>query len=110
MAAAGMPEGSYRLGGRTVTVTGGRAVLTGSDAIAGSTLTMEAAVQNAVRFLGIPVEEAVLMSSTNSARLLGLDGSKGAIAPGLDADLLVLDELLAVEAVMLSGRWVTDPP
>ena len=50
------------------------------------------------------------MSSTNSARLLGLDGSKGAIAPGLDADLLVLDELLAVEAVMLSGRWVTDPP
>ncbi|HUO75115.1 MAG TPA: N-acetylglucosamine-6-phosphate deacetylase [Solirubrobacteraceae bacterium] len=110
IAAAGMPDGDYRLGGRSVTVTGGRAVLAGGDAIAGSTLTMETAVQNAVRFLGITIEQAVLISSTNSARLLGLDRHKGAISVGLDADLLVLDELLAVEATMVAGRWIAGPP
>ena len=110
MAAAGMPDGEYRLCGRPVTVTGGRAVLADGESIAGSTLTMEAAVQNAVRFLGVPIAEAVLISSTNSARLLGLHGRKGAIAAGLDADLLVLNELLAVEATMVAGRWLAGPP
>jgi N-acetylglucosamine-6-phosphate deacetylase len=110
MAAAGRPDGEYRLGHVPVTVIGGRAILTGGESIAGSTLTMEAAVQNAVRFLGVPIEEAVLMSSTNSARLLGLHRRKGAIAAGLDADLVVLSGLLAVEATMIGGRWVAGPP
>jgi N-acetylglucosamine-6-phosphate deacetylase len=108
--AAGMPDGEYRLGGREITVSGGRAVLSGGESLAGSTLTMEAAVQNAVRFLGVPIEEAVLISSTNSARLLGLEGRKGAIAAGLDADLVVLDDRLAVEATMVAGRWVARTP
>jgi N-acetylglucosamine-6-phosphate deacetylase len=110
IAAAGMPDGEYPLGARTVMVTEGRPVITGTQPIAGSVLTMEAAVQNAVRFLGIPIEEAVRIASTNSARLLRLADRKGAIAPGLDADLLVLDEHLAVEATMVAGTWLTDPP
>jgi N-acetylglucosamine-6-phosphate deacetylase len=109
-AAAGMPDGAYRLGGRDVAVSGGRAVLAAGESIAGSTLTMEAAVQNAVRALGVPIDEAVLISSTNSARLLGLHGRKGSIARGLDADLVVLNEQLAVEATMVAGHWVTGPP
>ncbi|MGN6169764.1 MAG: N-acetylglucosamine-6-phosphate deacetylase [Solirubrobacteraceae bacterium] len=107
MSAAGMPDGEYRLGGRPVIVAGGRAVLKGGRSIAGSTLTMESAVQNAVRFLRISVEEAVLMASTNSARLIGLHGRKGEIKPGYDADLVVLDEVLAVQATMVAGRWVS---
>ncbi|HEY1592248.1 MAG TPA: amidohydrolase family protein [Solirubrobacteraceae bacterium] len=71
---------------------------------------MEAAVQHAVRFLGLSIEEAVPISSTNAARLLGLGGHKGAIAPGFDADLLVLGDDLAVEATMAAGRWITSPP
>jgi N-acetylglucosamine-6-phosphate deacetylase len=110
IAATGMPDGQYRLGAREVTVAAGRSVLSGGDSIAGSTLTMERAVQNAVRFLQVPIEEAVLMASTNSARLLGLDQRKGAIAAGLDADLVVLDERLAVEAAMVAGRWVAGKP
>jgi N-acetylglucosamine-6-phosphate deacetylase len=110
MVAAGMPDGDYKLGDRPVTVSGGRATLAGEGSIAGSTLTMERAVQNAVRFLGIPVAEAVLIASTNSARLLGLHRRKGRIAAGLDADLVVLSRLLAVEATMIAGRWVGDPP
>jgi N-acetylglucosamine-6-phosphate deacetylase len=110
MAGAGMPDGEYRLGSRNVAVRAGCARVAGGEAIAGSTLTMGAAVQNAVRFLGIPLEAAVLMASTNSARLLGVDGRKGAIAPGRDADLVVLTETLAPEATMIGGRWAADPP
>lgn len=110
MAAAGMPDGEYRLGGRPVRVAGGRAVLEGGGSIAGSTLTMEAALQNAVRFLGVSVQQAVLMASTNSARLLGLQGRKGEISARADADLVVLDERLAVQATMVAGRWMAGAP
>ncbi len=110
MAAAGMPDGDYRLGGRPVTVAGGRAMLQGGESIAGSTLTMEAAVQNAVRLLHAPVEEAVRMASSNPARLLGLQGRKGELSAGLDADLVVLDEQLAVQATMVAGEWMFGAP
>jgi N-acetylglucosamine-6-phosphate deacetylase len=110
MSAAGMPDGEYRLGGRPVSVAAGRAVLASGESIAGSTLTMEQAVQNAVRFLGVRVEEAILMASANSARLLGMEGRKGEISAGSDADLVVLDDGLAVQATMVAGRWVFGAP
>lgn len=108
--AAGMPDGPYQLGGRVVMVSAGKVTSRDGKAIAGSTLTMERAVQNAVHLWGVPVEEAVAMASTNPARLLGLEGCKGAIAAGCDADLVVLSERLAVQAVMVAGRWVLGPP
>jgi N-acetylglucosamine-6-phosphate deacetylase len=110
MSAAGMPDGEYKLGGRPVSVAGGRAVLANGGSIAGSTLTMERAVQNAVRLIGASVEEAILMASTNSARLLGMEGRKGEISAGSDADLVVLDESLAVQATMVAGQWVFGAP
>ena len=110
IAGAGMPDGEYPLGSGVVAITGGRPAIAGGQRLAGSVLTMDAAVQNAVRFLAIPIEEAVLIASTNPARLLGLADRKGAIAPGLDADLVVLDDQLSVEATMAAGRWITGPP
>ena len=110
MSAAGMPDGEYRLGGRPVSVADGRAVLAGGESIAGSTLTMEEAVQKAVRFLGVTVEQAILMASANSARLLGMQGRKGEISAGSDADLVVLDDVLAVQATMVAGQWVFGAP
>jgi N-acetylglucosamine-6-phosphate deacetylase len=108
-AAAGMPAGEYRLGGRTISVADG-APRGADNAIAGSALTMEAAVQNAMHLIGIPIEEIAQLPSGNSARLLGLERPKGTIAPGLEADLVVLNQALAVEATMVAGRLVTDPP
>jgi N-acetylglucosamine-6-phosphate deacetylase len=105
--AAGMPDGEYRLGRAAVMVRAGIARTAGGAALAGSTLTMDAAVRNAVRFLGLTVEEAVALASTNPARLLGLGDRKGAIAPGMDADLVVLDDALNVRATMIGGAWVT---
>ncbi|MBV9800982.1 MAG: N-acetylglucosamine-6-phosphate deacetylase, partial [Solirubrobacterales bacterium] len=84
--AAGMPDGSYRLAGAEVIVSAGRASVAGGGPIAGSTLTMDAAVRNAVRFLDLSLEEACIPASSNPARLLGLGDRKGAISPGLDAD------------------------
>ena len=67
---------------------------------------MQAAVRNAVWMLGITVEEAVLLATTNPARLLGIADRKGAIAPGFDADLVVLSDDLHVERTMVGGDWV----
>lgn len=110
MQAAGMPDGEYRLGGATVTVSRGRAEIAGGGPIAGSTLTMDAAVGNAVSFLGISLEEAAVLAARNPARLLGLDHRKGTIAPGFDADLTILDEELRACGTLLAGEWVHGPP
>jgi N-acetylglucosamine-6-phosphate deacetylase len=110
MPAAGMPDGDYRLGAAQVSVRDGRATLTDGGAIAASTLTMEEAVRNAVSFLGLAVEDAVVLASANPARLLGLEARKGALSAGLDADITVLDAELRVCATMVEGTWVYGPP
>jgi N-acetylglucosamine-6-phosphate deacetylase len=107
--AAGMPDGEYRLGGLRMTVLAGRATIAGGGSIAGSTLTMDAAVRNAVRVLRVGVGEAIAMASTNPARLLGLGDRKGAISVGMDADLVALDDGLFVRGTMVGGSWVVSP-
>jgi N-acetylglucosamine-6-phosphate deacetylase len=108
--AAGMPDGSYALGGSSVEVRSGRARSAGGDVIAGSTLTMDVALRNAVRFLGATVVDASAMASQNPARVLGIERRKGAIAAGLDADLVVLDDSLHICATMVEGGWVSEAP
>ncbi len=102
MAAAGMPDGSYELGGQPVTVSLGVARLTGNQAIAGSTLTMDAALRHTVHS-GVSLADAVTMASTTPARVLGLADEVGAIAPGLRADLVLLDRELHVTGVLRQG-------
>lgn len=110
IAAAGMPDGEYDLGGRPVVVTDRVAQLSTADgspgAIAGSTLTMDAALQRAVG-AGVSLVDAVRMAATTPARVLGLGGTVGALAPGLRADLVELDPHLQVLRVMRAGRWIT---
>jgi N-acetylglucosamine-6-phosphate deacetylase len=89
MAAAGLGDGEYALGGLPVTVEEGVARLhTGS--LAGSTITLEDAVANAVAS-GVGLERAVAMATANPARYLALSGV-GGFAPGDKADLISLDE------------------
>ena len=109
MQAAGMPDGEYRLGGATVTVSSGRAEIPRDGSIAASTLTMDAAVANAVRFLGISLAEAAVLASGNPARLLGIDHRKGAIASGFDADLTILDDDLRACGTLVAGEWAHRP-
>ena len=71
--------------------------------LAGSTLTMDAAFRRAVHDVGLPIGVAVAAASTNPARVLGLADTSGAIAPGLDADLVLLDDALTVQQVYTSS-------
>lgn len=104
--ATGLPDGDYRLGDRAVCVRAGRATLPGADTIAGATLTMDAAVRNAVRFGEATVADAARMAATTPAELLGIEATKGSIAPGRDADLVVLDDDLSLHRVLVRGSWV----
>lgn len=105
MAAAGMPDGAYELGGQAVTVTEGVARLSRDGAIAGSTLTMDAALRHAVA-AGIAVPDACRMVATTPARAIGLGDRVGALRAGLRADLVVLDDGLNVLRVMRAGQWL----
>jgi N-acetylglucosamine-6-phosphate deacetylase len=104
MDATGMPDGTYELGGQEVTVADRVARLARNGSIAGSTLTMDVALRNAVA-AGISLPDAVAMASTTPARVLGL-ADIGSLEPGRRADLVVLDPELRVKRVMRGGRWV----
>lgn len=104
MAAAGAADGDYRLGGLDVTVRDGEARLP-DGTIAGSTATMAASVRFAVRRAGLSLEDAVRAATATPAALHGL-GSVGALRPGSHADLVVLDDDLAVTRVMHRGTWL----
>ncbi|MCZ7414961.1 MULTISPECIES: N-acetylglucosamine-6-phosphate deacetylase [unclassified Streptomyces] len=113
MDAAGFGDGRYRLGPLDVEVVDGVARLVTDDgspgSIAGSTLTLDAALRRAVTRDGIGIEDAVRAVSTTPARLLGRSDRVGAIRPGLDADLVALDADLTVRAVLRRGAWAVAP-
>jgi N-acetylglucosamine-6-phosphate deacetylase len=104
MEAAGMDEGEYELSGRRVRLEND-AVRLPDGTLAGSVLTIDQAVRNAVEFLGIPLEDAVRMASETPARILGLS-EKGRVAPGADADLVVLSAEGMVEETIVAGETV----
>jgi len=104
MEAAGMPQGDYELGGRKVRLEDS-AVRLPDGTLAGSTLTMDEAVRNTVRFLGVSLAQAVRMAAETPAAALNLDG-KGKIAVGCDADLVLLDEEGTVLETIVSGERV----
>jgi N-acetylglucosamine-6-phosphate deacetylase len=102
MPPAGDPNDSFDLNGRKVTRRG--AVLTLEDGtLAGSVLTMDAAVALAVATLGVPLDEALRMANLYPAEFLRLDRTRGRIAPGYRADLVHLDAALAAQKVWIGG-------
>jgi N-acetylglucosamine-6-phosphate deacetylase len=109
ISAAGAGDGRYTLGDRQVVVQDGAARLSGADRLAGSTLTMDQAVRRFVLEVGMPVEAAAQAASATPARLLGLAGECGAIAPGLAADLVHLDDDFRLVGVMCRGEWLDSP-
>ncbi|NJC73614.1 N-acetylglucosamine-6-phosphate deacetylase [Planosporangium thailandense] len=107
MAAAGMPDGAYELGGQDVTVRDGVARLTDGDSIAGSTLTMDRALRRAVG-AGATIVDAARMAATTPAAAIGRH-DVGAVEGGRRADLVVLDDDLRVLRVMRAGTWLAPP-
>ncbi|OBI45327.1 N-acetylglucosamine-6-phosphate deacetylase [Mycobacterium kyorinense] len=103
ISAAGVGDGPFRLGRRDVDVVSGVARVRGTSAIAGSTATMAQLFRAVAADVGLSA--AVQMTSATPARTLGLH-DVGALSAGRKADLVVLDDDLAVTAVMANGEWL----
>ena len=102
---AGMPDGAYTLGGQAVTVKAGRATLTGTATLAGSSIHLMEGLRRAVAF-GVPPESAVTAATLTPAKVIGRDGEIGSIAPGKCADLVLTDPDLRVRAVFIDGKQI----
>lgn len=105
MRAAGLGDGISELGGQRVIVKDGQAHLE-NGSLAGSLLTMDMALKNAMQ-AGISLAKASQMASATPARSLNLT-DRGMLEPGLRADLVVLDTDLNVLEVYVGGHKVTD--
>ncbi|KAA3658061.1 MAG: N-acetylglucosamine-6-phosphate deacetylase [Chloroflexi bacterium] len=104
MAAMGMPSGRYLLGDFEVTVTETDSRLP-DGTLAGSIVTMDAALRNLMTFTGCSLAEALPTVTHNPAELLGLP-QKGRLMPGADADLVLLSSDLQVQMVVGNGRII----
>jgi N-acetylglucosamine-6-phosphate deacetylase len=104
--ATGLPDGTYTLGGQTITVTQG-VPRTPAGGLAGSTLTLDRAVAHLVALVGVPLHDAITTATATPAATVGA-GDLGALAPGRRADLVVLDGDLRVRATIVGGRSVYD--
>ncbi len=102
MPMVGSDDPAFALYGEVITAVDG-VVRNAAGALAGSALDMATAVRNCVRLLGLPLDEAARMASTYPADFLGLAGRCGRIAAGLQADLVLLDESLAVRSTWIAG-------
>ena len=84
-----------------MTVRDGKACLSGTDTLAGSSISLLDGVRNAAAF-GISLTEALYAASTAPARAAGLH-DVGELRPGMRADVLVLDQNLSIKAVFVDG-------
>jgi len=101
-AAAGMPDGTYQLGPIQVEVKDGKCTKDGN--LAGSVLTMDRAVRNVTQFAGWSLQDAVCAATLNPARAVGLAQGYGILAPGAEANLVVLNRDGKVRKTMVRGR------
>ena len=105
---AGLGDGDYSVWGDAITVRNGRTSLgghAGEGTIAGSVITMRAALKNIVD-IGIPLPEAVLMSSAAPAGIVGLESEVGAIKKGMRADLVAFDDQFEINFAAVRGSVV----
>ena len=103
--ACGLGDDEYELGGQQFFVKGNRATIA-NGSLAGSVSDVMACMRTAVRTMGIPLTSAVKAATVNPARALGLEGKLGAIAPGYQADAVVLDRDLNIKYVVLRGKVI----
>ncbi len=100
--AAGLENGTYRLGTYDVYVKDGEARLK-DGTLAGSVLALNVAVRNAYQNLGITLNEAVKLASYNPAQSLHED-KLGEIKLGNYADIIIFDENIDIKKVMIKGQ------
>ena len=104
MAACGLADGQYSLGGQAVTVCGPRATLA-DGTLAGSVTFAWDGMVNLIR-AGVPAEQAVAAATAIPAKSAGLEDCCGSIAVGRDADLVLCDSDWKIRQVYFRGEAV----
>ena len=79
-------------------------VRTASGGLAGSTLSLDAAVRNMVEQAGATPEQAIHMASLHPARLLGIDDRLGSLRAGKYANVIALDDSLQLQKIWIQGQ------
>lgn len=106
-AVAGLKEGTYKIGERTITKSIDRATLP-NGTLVGSILTLNVAVRNLIQFSNCKLNEAINTVSLNPATFLGLDNEIGQIKNGNKADLVILNSSYEVEKTFINGELIYD--
>jgi N-acetylglucosamine-6-phosphate deacetylase len=101
ISAAGMPDGTYHLGSFEVQVRGNRCESFGK--LAGSVLTLDRAVRNAMEFAQLSFQDSLRMATVNPARVLGIAHRKGLLQSGADADIAVFSPAGEVVQTIVGG-------
>ncbi len=104
VAPTGLGDGDFELWGETISVVSGK-TQNERGSIAGSVITMFDAVKR-MRSIGFSEEEVAAMASSNPARLLGIDSTRGSIEVGKRADLVAFDQDGNIKFTMVGGRLV----
>lgn len=108
----GLPPGRFELdAGVWVTTTVDRATRMDCGGLAGSTLTSDQALRNLIAFTGMDLARAAIATSLNPARLAKCADQLGSLEPGKQADIVLLDDALAVQATFVAGepKWEKEP-
>lgn len=112
MRAAGMPPGESILGSRhdglAVIIEDGVAKLPDRSSFAGSVATADRLVRTMVQLAEIPLVEAIQMITRTPARILGIENRKGALLPGMDADIVIFNDQIEIEKTIVQGNVVYD--
>jgi N-acetylglucosamine-6-phosphate deacetylase len=89
-----------------VIVEDGVAKLPDRSSFAGSVATADRLVRTMVFKAGVSVVEAVRMITETPARILGVDGAKGSLAVGKDADIVLFDDDIFVSVTVVGGKVI----
>ena len=100
---AGLPEGESMMDQQKVFNRDGAAYLQ-NGSLAGSVISIDTALKNVLENTGLSLEQGWRMSSYNAAKAIHMDNIKGSIAPGKDADLVLLDNDLGVRMTIVEGK------
>jgi N-acetylglucosamine-6-phosphate deacetylase len=102
MSAAGMPDGTYQLGGFPVEVAQGRAMARG--VLAGSVLTLDRALANFMEFTGLPLEQALRLLTVNPAAMIGVGEEAGSLSVGQAASFVAVDDAGKLVGSIVNGK------
>jgi len=101
----GLCDGNYDYYGQKFTVKDGIA-RTPEGGLSGSTLMLDQAIKNMIKFTGMSLNEVLPMATLVPAEAMGWSERRGVLKPGADADVTILNDDLIVEKTFVLGKEV----